>query len=68
MNVKELIQVTYANSLDEIDKRELRSLVKASELLKCKNLKVITWDFEGKEEFKGKSIEFIPLWKWLLKV
>ncbi len=67
LGVKELIQVTYANGFDEVENRELRSLVKASELLRCKNLLVITWDYEGEEEFKGKRIRFVPLWKWLLE-
>jgi predicted AAA+ superfamily ATPase len=66
LKIEQLIQVTYASGLDEIEKRELRSLVKASELLKCKNLLVITWDYEDEEEFKGKRIKFVPLWRWLL--
>ena len=64
--VKQLIQVTYASSKNEIDKRELRALLKASELLKCKDLLVITWDYEATEQIKGKQVKFIPLWKWLL--
>ena len=67
LKVKQLIQVTYASARDEIEKRELRALVKASELLKCKNLLVITWDYEAEEEFKGRKIKFMPLWWWLLK-
>ncbi|HDJ89920.1 MAG TPA: ATP-binding protein [Thermoprotei archaeon] len=67
LNIKQLIQVTYASSLDEIEKRELRSLVKASNLLKCKDLLVITWDYEDDIKFKGKKIRFIPLWRWLLR-
>ena len=51
-----------------IEQRELRALVKASELLKCKDLLVITWDYEAEEEFKGRKIKFIPLWKWLLNL
>ncbi len=66
--VRELIQVTHANDKDEIERREIKSLLKASELLNCKNLKVITWDYESIEEIKGKRIEFIPLWKWLLNL
>ncbi|HIP90350.1 MAG TPA: ATP-binding protein, partial [Candidatus Nanopusillus sp.] len=46
----------------------IRSIIKASDLLKCKDLLVITWDYEGREEFKGKRIKFIPLWRWLLKI
>ena len=65
-NVKELIQVTYACARDEIEKREVRALLKASGELGCKNLTVITWDYEDEEMFKGKKIQFTPLWKWLL--
>jgi len=32
----------------------------------CRNLLVITWDYEAEEKTNGKSIKFIPLWKWLL--
>jgi hypothetical protein len=38
--------VTYASSKDEVEKREIEALIKASELLKCKNLLIITWDME----------------------
>jgi len=27
---------------------------------------VITDDYEAEEDIKGKKIEYIPLWKWLL--
>ena len=67
-NIKELIQVCY--NIDDFNtrNRELKSLVKASKELKCSNLLVVTWDYEAVEEFKGKEIKFIPLWKWLLNV
>ncbi len=68
VRIKQLIQVTYASARDEVEKRELRSLVKASEVLKCKDLLVITWDYEGEEKFKGRKIKFTPLWKWLLRI
>ncbi|RLI90342.1 MAG: AAA family ATPase, partial [Candidatus Altiarchaeales archaeon] len=67
LKVKQLIQVTYASDRDEIDEREIKSLLKASELLKCKDLLCITWDYEGEEEFKGREIKFVPLWRWLLE-
>jgi len=66
LKIKQLIQVSYASNKDEIEKRELKSLIRASELLKCKNLSCITWDYEKEEETKGKKINFVPLWKWLL--
>jgi len=66
LNVKQLIQVTYASSLDDVERREIKSLIKASEELRCKNLLIITWDYESEEIIKGKNIKFLPLWKWLL--
>ena len=68
LDVKQLIQVTYASARDEIEKREIRALIKASEELKCKNLLCITWDFEGEEKIRRRKIKFVPLWKWLLNI
>jgi predicted AAA+ superfamily ATPase len=67
LEVKQLIQVTYASSKDEIEKREIKALLKASELLKCKDLLCITWDYEDEIKIKNKKIAFKPLWKWLLE-
>ncbi len=64
--IEQLIQVSYIKARDEIPERELKSLLKAGEELKCRNLKVISWDLEMKKEIKKRKIEFIPLWKWLL--
>ena len=58
--IRQLIQVSY--DINESKEREIRSLLKASEDLKCRNLLIITWDYEGEE----KGIKFLPLWKWLL--
>jgi len=68
MQVKKLIQVTYASGIDEIEKREIKALLKASKQLKCKNLLCITWDYEAMEEIKEKKIKFVPLWKFLLNI
>ena len=65
-SVKELIQVTYASGRDEVERRELKSLVKAGNELKCKDLLLITWDYEDEIKMDGKTIRCIPLWKWLL--
>ncbi|RLE42337.1 hypothetical protein DRJ19_04345 [Candidatus Woesearchaeota archaeon] len=64
--ILQLIQVTYATDMDEIDRREISALIKASDLLRCKNLVVITWALEDELEIKGYKIKFIPLWKYLL--
>ncbi|MEM5831649.1 MAG: DUF4143 domain-containing protein, partial [Candidatus Aenigmatarchaeota archaeon] len=67
LKIEQLIQVTYASSKDEIEKREIKALVKASELLKCKNLLTITWDYEDELKVNNKKIKCISLWKWLLE-
>ena len=65
--IESLIQVSYINSKEEIKERETNALLKASKKLKCKNLIVITWDYETEEKFDGENIKFVPLWKWLLE-
>jgi predicted AAA+ superfamily ATPase len=66
LEIDQLIQVTYASNKDEVEKREIKGLLKASELLKCKNLLVVTWDYEDEINIENKRIVFKPLWKWLL--
>lgn len=58
----ELIQVSYASDVSDIDEREIKSLQKASLELRCKKLTLITWDFEGEIG----DIKCVPLWKWLV--
>ncbi len=64
--VEALVQVTYAAEMDEIDKREVRSLLKGRELMRTGELQVITWDVDAIEEVSGNTITYIPLWRWLL--
>jgi len=65
-NIRELIQVTFASDRNEIEERELKTLVRASKETGCKELSVITWDYDAEEEFRGRRIKFVSLWKWLL--
>jgi len=65
--VKKLIQVCYDIENFNTKDREIRALLKASKELKCNNLFIITWDYEGKEIYNKKRISYIPLWKWLLE-
>jgi len=67
LNIKQLIQVTYASSKDEIEKREIRALIKASDLLNCEDLLIITWDYEDEIKANNKTIKCLPLWKWLVE-
>lgn len=65
--IKQMIQVCYDINDSNVKKREISALLKASKELKCRNLLIITDDYEAEEKVKGKKIKFIPLWKWLLK-
>lgn len=64
--IKNLIQVCYELTKEDVEKREISALLSASKELKCENLTVITKDYEGEEKIKNKKIVFLPLWKWLL--
>jgi len=66
IKIKQLVQVTYASHRDEIERREIKALLKASTQLKCKDLLCITWDYEDDDVIERRRIKFIPLWKWLL--
>lgn len=70
LKVKQLIQVCCDLEDIKTKERETRALIKASKELKCKNLFVITEDYEANEEISWfgikRKIKFIPLWKWLL--
>jgi hypothetical protein len=64
--VKELVQVTYASSENEVKERETNGLVRAAIATGCNDLKVITWDFEGGKVIDNWKISFVPLWQWLI--
>lgn len=62
------IQVCY--NLDNNDgtfDREVKALLKITEVLECQKLQIITRDTDERLlEINGKVIEVIPVWKWLL--
>lgn len=64
--ISQLIQVTYANSQEEIEAREWRSLIKAKNELNCTNTLLITWNFDGELKINGDTFTCQSLWKWLL--
>ncbi len=68
LKVRQLIQVSYVSGKDEIERREIKGLVKGSEVLKCKDLVLITWDLEDELKLGRKKVKCFPLWKWLLEV
>jgi uncharacterized protein len=66
LQVSEMIQVCYDLSNPKTKKRELSALLHASAELKCKQLKVITWDMDTILHEKGHEIEILPAVKWIL--
>ena len=63
------IQVCYDldNSDDTFD-REVGAFLKLPNVLECKRLMIITRDSEQILEIDGKTIEVVPVWKWLLSL
>ena len=64
--VTELIQVCYESINSDVEQRETRALFEASGELNVDTLTVLTWDEEREVKKDGKTIQFKPLWKWLL--
>jgi hypothetical protein len=65
--VKQLIQVCRNLDTGETKQREVKALVKAMEEFKLKKGLLLTSDMEGEEIVDGKTILYLPLWKWLLE-
>jgi hypothetical protein len=65
-----LIQVCVDPRAPKTKSREIRSLLKASMELGCRNLLVLTDSTEGEEEASWYgaqgTVRYVPLWKWLL--
>lgn len=68
--IKQLIQVCYDFENIKTKDREIRALLKGSKELGCKDLLVLTENYEAEEVMNWfgirEKIKFIPLWKWLL--
>lgn len=63
------IQVCYSlNNNDTTFDREVKALLKITKVLECSKLLIITRDTEHILELDNKTIEIIPVWKWLLMV
>ncbi|MBI5390417.1 ATP-binding protein [Candidatus Woesearchaeota archaeon] len=59
------LQVSY--HLKESKEREIAGLLEAMHEHKLNEGWVITDDEEGTEKKEGRTVHFVPLWKWLLK-
>ncbi len=63
--IKELIQVTFAQTKIDISEKETKALVKAAKALHHPAGTLITWNVEESSTLDGIIISYIPLWKWL---
>ncbi len=66
IEVSELVQVCYDPGDIETEVREIKALAEASEELKCGKMTILTWDMEKTAKEGNKTIQFVPLWRWLL--
>lgn len=67
LKIKEIIQVVYELNDEKTKDREIKGLISCAKEFKIKKGMVITKDYEAVETIDKIKIEFIPLWKWLLK-
>ncbi len=65
--IKEIIQVTYELNNEKTKEREIRGFVECAKASGLKQGLIITRESEGAETVDGIKVQFIPLWKWLLR-
>jgi uncharacterized protein len=66
LKVVEIIQVCYSPE-EDVKGREEAGLLAAMENFDLKSGTIVTWEHEESKRVKGKAIEYIPAWKWLLR-
>jgi predicted AAA+ superfamily ATPase len=62
------VQVSYSVADDVTRQREIKALLKLSEVHALKHLEIVTYDEEATIQENGLTIQVIPVWKWLLKM
>jgi hypothetical protein len=67
LKVKEVIQVAYELNEEKTKQRELKSLILCAKEFNLKEATLINKEIEDKKTIEGIKINFIPLWKWLLR-
>ncbi len=65
--VMELIQVCYDITDVDVEQREVRALIEAGKELSVSKLTVLTWNEKRTVEKDNMTIQFRPLWEWLLE-
>jgi hypothetical protein len=67
IEVTELIQICYEAVTSDVEQREVRALLEASDELKVRKMTVLTWDEKREIKKDGSVIQLRPLWEWLLE-
>lgn len=67
LKIKAIIQVMYELNDEKTKEREIKGLLSCAKEFNIKKGTIITKDYEAVETIDDIKIEFIPLWKWLLK-
>ncbi|MDD2786427.1 MAG: ATP-binding protein [Patescibacteria group bacterium] len=65
--VIELMQVCYDMTDPDVEQREVKALVEAGKELNISKLTVLTWNEKRTVEKDNMTIQFRPLWEWLLE-
>ena len=65
--IVELVQVCYGALNKEVEQRETKALLEASEELRAKKLTILTWDERRAVERSNIVVQIKPLWEWLLE-
>ena len=61
------IQVSYSIADEMTKQREIKALLKLSEVYEVENFEIVTWDKDYVHEENKIAINILPVWKWLLK-
>ncbi len=64
---KRAIQVSYSIEDETSREREIKALLKLSEVYFLKELEIITFSEDDTITENGKMIKIVPIWKWLLR-
>ena len=65
--IVELIQVCYEANNQDVKQREIKALIEAGKELNVTKLSVLTWNDKRTVEKDGFTIQFKPLWEWLIE-
>ncbi|MBI3251274.1 MAG: ATP-binding protein, partial [Candidatus Andersenbacteria bacterium] len=67
IKITELIQVCYDTLTADVEQREIKALTEASNELSVARLTVLTWDEKRTIKKDRQTVQFKPLWEWLLE-